>query len=69
MEEFNLEGRDFIALFHLLQLTGAASSGGSAKMLIADGLITVDGKIELRKRCKIRAGQIVDFSDRKIKVI
>ena len=30
-----------------------------AKMRVAEGEVKVDGKIELRKTCKIRAGQTV----------
>jgi ribosome-associated protein len=28
--------------------------------MVADGIVKVDGKIELRKTAKIRAGQVVD---------
>ena len=69
MQEFDLDGRDHIALCNLLQLAGMCSSGGSAKMLIADGQVTVDGQVELRKRCKVRPQQVVDFSGQQIKVI
>lgn len=69
MNEFNLEGRDHVALCNLLQLTGMSSSGGHAKMLIADGQVSVDGQIELRKRCKIKTGQVVEFGGHQIKVV
>lgn len=61
MEEFSLEGREFIELNNLLKIKGLCASGGMAKIMIAEGLVTVDGKVELRKRCKIRAGQVVVF--------
>lgn len=61
MEEFELEGREFVELNNLMKLTGMCSSGGAAKMAIAGGSVTVDGKVELRKRCKIRPGQVVEF--------
>ena len=69
MEEFVLEGKEFIELNSLLKITGLCESGGRAKMVIADGLVRVDGEIELRKRCKIRVGQVVEFEGEKIKVI
>ncbi len=69
MEEFDLEGREFIALCNLLQLAGMCSSGGIAKMLVADGHVSVDGQVELRKRCKIRPGQLVEYEGQQIKVI
>ncbi|UTW45716.1 RNA-binding S4 domain-containing protein [bacterium SCSIO 12696] len=68
MEQFELEGREFVELHNLLKLTGLAHSGGTAKLLIADGLVTVDGEVELRKRCKIRAGQAVTFQGQTVQV-
>lgn len=59
METFDLDGREFVALCDLLKLTGMRASGGAAKMAIAAGQVTVDGRVELRKRCKVRPGQIV----------
>ncbi|NOY13401.1 MAG: RNA-binding S4 domain-containing protein [Deltaproteobacteria bacterium] len=68
MEKFVLDGREFVELNNLLKLLGLCSSGGSAKMLIAEGQVTVDGRVELRKRCKIRPGQIVEFAGQRIVV-
>ena len=68
MEEFSLEGREFIELNNLLKIKGLCASGGMAKAVIADGLVKVDGKVELRKRCKIRAGQVVEFDGHTITV-
>lgn len=69
MEEFDLAGREFVELNNLLKLTGLCSSGGSAKMVIGDGQVNVDGQVELRKRCKIRPGQVVEFEGQQIRVI
>lgn len=66
MEEFQLEGREFIELHNLLKVTGLCASGGMAKAVIAEGLVKVNGNLELRKRCKIRAGQVVEFDGHKI---
>lgn len=59
---------DHIALDALLKATGLAPSGGIAKRLVADGLVQVDGHDELRKTCKIRAGQLVEFEGALIRV-
>lgn len=56
---FVLEG-EHIALNQLLKLCDVADSGGAAKALVAQGLVRVDGAVELRKTCKIRAGQRVE---------
>lgn len=50
---------EHIALCDLLKATGIASSGGAGKQMVAAGEIRVNGQIELRKTCKIRAGQKV----------
>ena len=68
MQIFNLEGHEFIELHNLLKVTGLVGSGGMAKNLIGDGQVVVDEQVEIRKRCKIRVGQIVMFSGEKIKV-
>ncbi len=41
-------------------------TGGMANVAITEGQVKVDGKVELRKRAKIRSGQIVEFEERKI---
>ncbi len=66
--EFALRG-EHIPLDALLKATGLAPSGGIAKMLIADGGVAVDGREELRKSCKIRAGQMVEFGGARIRVV
>ena len=53
--EFILKG-EFVALCDLLKTTSIAQSGGQGKMMVADGIVKVDGKVELRKTAKIRAG-------------
>ena len=68
MKILSLEGREFIPLCDLLKRVGLCETGGHAKMVIAEGLVKVDGEVELRKRCKIRAGQIVEFEGQKTKV-
>ncbi|MEW6117684.1 MAG: RNA-binding S4 domain-containing protein [Nitrospirota bacterium] len=66
MKEFKLENNEFIELDKLLKVTGLSESGGMAKALIAEGRVKVDGAVELRKRCKIRKGQAVEFEGYKI---
>lgn len=69
MDEFELEGREFIELNNLLKITGMCDSGGRAKLVIADGQVKVDDQVELRKRCKIRTDQVVEFEGMRVKVI
>lgn len=65
--DFPLRG-DYIPLDALLKATGLAPSGGSARMLISEGQVRVDGQVETRKTCKIRSGQVVTFGDERIAV-
>ena len=64
---FELRG-DHITLDALLKATGLASSGGQAKTMIADAKVLVDGRSELRKTCKIRAGQVVAVQGARVRV-
>lgn len=56
--DFALEG-EYVELNQLLKLVGLCDSGGAGKALVAGGQVRVDGGVELRKTCKIRAGQQV----------
>jgi len=48
-----------INLTQVLKLGGCVQSGGEAKMVIANGQIKVNGQVELRKRCQMKAGDRV----------
>jgi ribosome-associated protein len=65
--DFQLD-RDFVELNQLLKLAGLVDSGGAGKALVASGAVRVDGAVELRKTCKIRAGQVVRVGDNDIRV-
>lgn len=69
MEKFELENHEFIELNNLLKITGLVESGGRAKILIGEGQVTVNGNVELRKRCKIYSGMIVEFMGEKVEVV
>lgn len=61
--------RDYIELNQLLKLSGLCDSGGAGKALVASGAVYVDGERELRKTCKIHAGQQVCVGDAQIVVV
>ena len=65
--DFELDG-DYVELNQLLKLVGLVDSGGAGKQLVASGAVRVDGAVELRKTCKIRAGQRVQVGDAEIQV-
>lgn len=66
--DFQLNG-EFIELIQLLKATGIAETGGHAKMIVENGLITRNGEIELRKRAKLISGDIIVLDDIEITII
>lgn len=66
--DFELEG-DYVELNMLIKLVGLCDSGGAGKAIVASGAVRVDGTVELRKTCKIRAGQVVGIGDVEIHVL
>ena len=66
--EFELIG-DYVELNQLLKLTGVCVSGGAGKRRVAAGEVSVDGQVESRKTCKIRAGQVVRVDDQRVRVV
>ena len=57
-----------IRLGQFLKLAGLIDSGADAKSVIADGLVSVNGDVELRRGRQLRPGDIVAFSDRGARV-
>jgi ribosome-associated protein len=68
MTDFELRG-EHIALDALLKATGLAPSGGAAKMLITTGQVSVDDAVELRRGCKLRAGQLVALHGQQLRLL
>ena len=60
--EFSIEG-DYIELLGLLKVTGIAQTGGHAKMIVEDEEVMRNGELEIRKRAKLVAGDIIEVSD------
>ncbi len=59
----------WIELYKILKLENMAASGGEAKHLISDGLVRVNGQVEMRKRRKTIAGDIVEYNGEQIMII
>ncbi len=58
-----------IDLFRLLKFASIVDSGGEAKIVIDEGLVTVNGEIATQKRKKIFAGDIIEFEGDEFRVI
>lgn len=64
--DFPING-EYIELCKLLKATNLVMNGAEGKQVVAEGLVTVDGEIETRKRCKIRPGQTIEFDKQTIR--
>lgn len=59
---------DFIKLGQALKAAGLVESGVDAKYVIQDGLVKVNGAVEVQRGKKLVAGDIVEFDGQKIKI-
>ena len=62
------EGETFIPLIALLKAVNAVESGSMAQQVVTDGLVRRNGEMELRKRAKIVAGDVIRFQNVEIVV-
>ena len=60
--------REPVELYKILKFEGLLSSGGEAKLAVADGLVKVNGAIETQKRKKIVSGDVIEFDGQAFKV-
>ena len=58
-----LINREPVELYKILKFEGLVSTGGEAKMVIAEGMVAVNGEIETRKRKKMVAGDVIEFAE------
>ena len=59
---------DYIKLVQALKAAGLVESGVDAKFVIQDGLVKVNGNIEVQRGKKLVAGDIVEFDGEMIKI-
>jgi ribosome-associated protein len=67
--DFNLQGGEYIELIKLLKLKRIAESGGQAKLFVEEGEVKLNGELELRKRAKLRKGDVIEIFGETIKII
>ena len=61
-------GGDGIRLGQFLKFAGLFDSGGDVKEAIADGLVTVNGEVDLRRGRQLQLGDVVAFEGRSVRV-
>lgn len=54
---------EYITLGQFLKFCGAVSSGIEAKMVIKDGLVLVNGEVEVRRGKKLRTNDQIIFNE------
>jgi len=59
----------FIKLEQFLKFSGACQTGGEAKNIIAESLVTVDGEVCLMRGKKLRGGEVIKFENKTYKVV
>lgn len=62
------EGEEYIPLIALLKATGVVYSGSEAQEVVTAGMVLRNGEVELRKRAKIIAGEVIVFKNYEIEV-
>ena len=62
------EGEEYIPLIALLKATGVVYSGSEAQEVVTAGMVIRNGEVELRKRAKIIAGEVIVFKNYEIEV-
>ena len=59
---------DYIKLGQALKAAGLVDSGVEAKFVIQDGLVLVNGNVEIQRGKKLVDGDIVEFEGNQIKI-
>ncbi|MFB2584586.1 RNA-binding S4 domain-containing protein [Herbiconiux liukaitaii] len=61
-------GGEGIRLGQFLKFAGLLDSGGTVKEAIAEGDVTVNGEVDLRRGRQLQLGDIVGFEGRRARV-
>lgn len=61
--------REPVELYKILKFEGLVGTGGEAKIVIDEGLVKVNGKVEFRRRNKIKSGDVIEFEEQEYKII
>lgn len=67
MEIINIRD-DYIKLGQALKLAGLVDSGVDAKMDIQEGLVKVNGEVELQRGKKIYDGDVIEYEGQQIMI-
>lgn len=69
MEIIKIREKDeYIKLGQALKAGGLVDSGVTAKLVIQDGLVNVNGIVETQRGKKLYGGEIIEFEGEQIKI-
>ncbi len=57
-----------VELHKILKFETLAASGGEAKHMIAQGLVKVNGRVEIQKQKKIHPGDIIEIEGYRLEI-
>ncbi|MFL0800252.1 MAG: RNA-binding S4 domain-containing protein [Agarilytica sp.] len=58
-----------VELYKILKFEGLAASGAEAKLVIAEGRVSLNGAVETQKRKKVVSGDVLEFNGEKFTII
>lgn len=59
---------DYIKLGQALKAAGLAETGVDAKLAVLEGLVKVNGQVEMQRGKKLVAGDMVEYHGQQIKI-
>lgn len=62
MSQTIIINKEPVELYKILKFEGLVGTGGEAKIVIDEGLVKVNGEVELRRRNKIKDGFVIEFN-------
>ena len=68
MQEITIHD-EYIKLGQALKLAALVSSGVEAKILIQDGLVRVNGEVDVRRGRKLYPGDVFELEENEVKVV
>ena len=60
---------EYIKLDSMLKFAAAVGTGGEAKFVISEGMVTVNGEVCTMRGKKLRAGDVVDFQGMEFEIV
>ena len=61
--------REPVELYKILKFEGLVANGGEAKAVVEQGLVSVNGEVETRKRRQIVSGDVLGFAGHTLRIV